>query len=244
MSFFNYFRLRIAQQVLCVSYSVPVAIFLTTAFSPFGTWSVSWFFVYLMTLMALTWGGLALYMRETDRARQLADSRMIAVRNSKCVIVARMKHHEKARLVWEGLQDDDVIRCQLQVWLCGISRYLTLSFRYLPAMLLMTVCIVSWLEPETGVKIVEQFRECPAESVVRWAAGGLACMYMVTGLAWVVCDVLMNRLPVNCFREAFCRKWRNISNVVTRRPLSVRSHRLNILNAGRVQNDCSRRCKP
>lgn len=39
MSFFSYFRLRIAQQVLCVSYSVPVAIFLTTAFSPFGTWS-------------------------------------------------------------------------------------------------------------------------------------------------------------------------------------------------------------
>ncbi|MCT7070424.1 hypothetical protein [Salmonella enterica] len=206
MSFFSYFRLRIAQQVLCVSYSVPVAIFLTTAFSPFGTWSVLWFFVYLMTLMALTWGGLALYTRETDRVRQLADSRMITVRNNKCVIVARMKHHEKVRLVREVLQDDDVIRRQLQVWWCGISRYLTLSFRYLPAMFLMTACIVSWLEPETGVKIVEQFRECPAESVVRWAAGGLACMYMVTGLAWVMCDVLMNRPLVNCFREAFLAK--------------------------------------
>lgn len=44
MSFFSYFRLRIAQQVLCVSYSVPVAIFLTTAFSPLGTWSGSYWF--------------------------------------------------------------------------------------------------------------------------------------------------------------------------------------------------------
>ncbi|EAW4993358.1 hypothetical protein DP643_23075 [Salmonella enterica] len=45
-------------------------------------------------------------------------------------------HHEKSRLVWEVLQDDDVIRRQLQAWWCGISRYLTLSFRYLPAMFL------------------------------------------------------------------------------------------------------------
>ncbi len=172
MNLLSYFHLRSAQHVLCVSYSVPAAIFMTTAFSPFGTWSVSWFFVYLMTLMALSWGGLALYTRETDRVRQLADSRMIAVRNSKCVIVARMKHHEKARLVWEVLQDDGVIRRQLQAWWRGICRYLTLSFRYLPATVLMTAFLVSWLEPDTGVKIVEQFRECPAESVVRWAAGG------------------------------------------------------------------------
>ncbi|EDR9226554.1 hypothetical protein B2D83_004128 [Salmonella enterica subsp. enterica serovar Javiana] len=37
MSSFSYFRLRIAQQGLCVSYSVPVAIFLTTAFSPLNS---------------------------------------------------------------------------------------------------------------------------------------------------------------------------------------------------------------
>lgn len=203
---FRCLKLRVSQHALCLSYSVPVAIFLTTAFSPFGTWSVSWFFVYLMTLMALTWGGLALYTRETDRVRQLADSRMIVVRNSKCVIVARMKHHEKARLIWEVLQDDDVIRRQMQAWWRGVVRFLTLSFRYLPSVVLMTACLVSWLEPDTGVKIVEQLRECPPESIVRWAAGGLTSMYIITGLAWVMCDVAMNRLPVNCFREAFLAK--------------------------------------
>ncbi|WP_370602147.1 hypothetical protein NMD56_26305 (plasmid) [Escherichia coli] len=45
MSFFSYFRLRTAQQMLCVSYSVPLAIFLTTAFSPSGTWSGLWFLI-------------------------------------------------------------------------------------------------------------------------------------------------------------------------------------------------------
>ncbi|EKZ3214706.1 hypothetical protein REO66_004340 [Salmonella enterica] len=206
MNLLSYFRLRSAQHVLCVSYSVPVAIFLTTAFSPFGTWSGLWFFNFLVTLMALSMGGLALYTSETDRVRQLADSREVTIRNGKCVVVARMKAYEKAQLVWEVLQDDDVIRRQLQAWWRGISRYLTLSFRYLPATVLMTAFLVSWLEPDTGGKIVEQFRECPAESVVRWAAGGMACMYMVTGLAWVMCDILMNRLPVNCFREAFLAK--------------------------------------
>ncbi|MGL3103965.1 hypothetical protein [Enterobacter asburiae] len=113
---------------------------------------------------------------------------------------------KKARLVREVLLDDDVIRRQRQEWWRGIGRYLTLSFRYLPAMVLMTAFLVSWLEPETGVKMVEQLRACPPESIVRWAAGGLASMYIITGLAFVMCDVAMDRLPVNCFREAFLAK--------------------------------------
>ncbi|EPR9734497.1 hypothetical protein ACU973_004195 [Enterobacter bugandensis] len=206
MTFFRYLRVRAAQQMLCVSYSMPVAILLTSVFSPPGTWSVPCFFVWFMTLMVLTWGGLALYTRDNDRVCLLADSRMIAVRNGKSVIVARMKLHEKARLVREVLLDDDVIRRQRQEWWRGISRYLTLSFRYLPATLLMTAFLLSWLEPETGVKIVEKLRTCPPESIVRWTSGGLASMYIITGLACVMCDIAMDRLPLNCFREAFLAK--------------------------------------
>lgn len=150
MSFFSYFRLRTAQQVLCVSYSVPAAIFLTTAFSPSGTWSGLWFFNYVVALMALSWGGLALYTRETDRVRQLADSREVTIRNGRRVVVARMKAHEKARLVWEVLLDDDVIRRQLQVWWHGTARFLAFSIRYLPAAVLMTVWLVFWLIPDVA----------------------------------------------------------------------------------------------
>lgn len=206
MSFFSYFRLRAAQQVLCVSYSVPVALFLTTAFSSFGTWSVSLFWACLTALMVLTWGGLALYTRETDRVRKLAASREATIRKGKCVVVARMKAHEKAQLMWEVLQDDDVVRRQLQAWGRCILRYLTLSFRYLPSVVLMAACLVFWLEPEEGVKLVESIRKCPPESIVRWAAGGLTSMYLITGLGWITCDVVLNRLPVNCFREALLAK--------------------------------------
>jgi len=206
MSFFSYFRLRTAQQVLCISYSVPVAIFLTTAFSSFGTWSVSLFWSCLMALMVLTWGGLALCMREADRGMGLADSRTVAVRNSQCVIVARINYHDKARLVREVLQDDDVIRHQLQAWWRCIVRYLTLSFRYMPPVVLMAACLVFWLEPEQGVKLVEYLRKCPPESIVRWAAGGLTSMYLITGLGWIMCDFVLNRFPVNCFREALLAK--------------------------------------
>lgn len=36
-----------------------------------------------------------------------------------------------------------------------------------------------------GVKIVEKLRTCPPESIVRWTSGGLASMYIITGLACV-----------------------------------------------------------
>lgn len=206
MNLLSYFRLRSAQHVLCVSYSVPAAIFLTTAFSPFGTWSGLWFFNFLVTLMALSMGGLALYTRETDRVRQLADSREVTIRNGKCVVVARMKAYEKAQLVWEVLQDDDVIRRQLQAWWRGVARFLSLSVDHLPSVILMTVCLAFWVFPEEVGVLVDHLRECPAESVVRWTAGALTSMYIITGLGWVMCDVVMNRLPVNCFREAFLAK--------------------------------------
>ncbi len=206
MSFFSCFRLRAAQQVLCVSYSVPVALFLTTAFSSFGTWSVSLFWACLTALMVLTWGGLALYTRETDRVRKLAASREATIRKDKCVVVVRMQAHEKAQLMWEVLQDDDVVRRQLKAWGRCILRYLTLSFRYLPSVVLMAACLVFWLESEEGVKVVESIRKCPPDSIVRWAAGGLTSMYLITGLGWITCDVVLNRLPVNCFREALLAK--------------------------------------
>ncbi|HFG9821616.1 TPA: hypothetical protein ACGHHJ_004579 [Salmonella enterica subsp. enterica serovar Frintrop] len=123
MSFFRYFRLRIAHQVLCVSYSIPVAIFLTTAFSPFSTWSISWFFIYLMTLM---WAGLALYTRDNDRICQLAGLRMIAVRNNKSVIVVRIKHHEKARLGWvmcDVVTNRLPVNCFREVFLAKVAAY-------------------------------------------------------------------------------------------------------------------------
>lgn len=204
MSFFSYFRLRTAQQVLCVSYSVPVAVLLTAMFSPFGTWSGWLFFALFVMLMALIWGGLALYTRETDRLRQLADSPEVVVSRGK-TLVGVIKQHEKAQLVWEVLQDDELIRSQLRAWWRTVARFINGAFYYLPAVLLMSVWLVFWFAPEAGVALVEQLRNCPAKSVVGWMAGGLTSLYLITGLLWVMVYFVMN-LPVNGFREAFLAK--------------------------------------
>ncbi|EGU3705128.1 hypothetical protein H0P95_004368 [Salmonella enterica] len=204
MSFFSYFRLRTAQQVLCVSYSVPVAVLLTAVLSPFGTWSGGLFFMLFATLMVLAWGGLALYTRETDRLRHLTDSPEVAVSRGK-TLVGIVTLHEKAQLVWEVLQDDALIRSQMREWWRTVSRFIHGAFIYLPAIMLMTSWMVFWLVPEEGIKIIGLVRECPAESVVRWAVGGLTAMYVITGLLWVTACFVVNQ-PVNGFREAYLAK--------------------------------------
>jgi hypothetical protein len=206
MSIFSYFRLRAAQQVLCISFSAPVAVFLMLCDARSGTLSGEWFFTWFVMLMVLTWGGLALYTRETDRIRQLADSRMIAVRNNQCGTVYRMKHHEKARLVWEVLQDDEVIRRQLQAWWPGVTRFITRAVFYMPAVLLMLACMVFWLDPDVGKEVITQVRECPPDRLVRSGAGFLIMLYLMTGLAWCMAEIAMNRRPVNHFGEAFLAK--------------------------------------
>lgn len=204
MSLFSYFRLRTAQQVLCVSYSLPGAVLLTGMFSPFGTWSGWLFFGLLVMLMALTWGGLALYTRETDRLRQLADSPEVVVSRGK-TLVGIVKQHEKAQLVWEVLQDDELIRSHLRAWWRTVARFINGAFIYLPAVLLMSSWMVFWFAPEAGVMLVKQLRNCPAESIVGWMAEGLTSLYLITGLLWVMVYFVMN-LPVNSFREAFLVK--------------------------------------
>lgn len=204
MSLFSYFRLCAAQQVLCVSYSLPVAVLLTAMFSPFGTFSGWLFYALFVTLMALTWGGLALYTRETDRLRHQPDSPEVVVSRGK-TLVGIVKQHEKAQLVWEVLQDDELIRSQLRAWWRTVARFVNGAFICLPAVLLMSSWLVFWFVPEAGVMLVEQLRKDAAESLVRWMAGGLTSLYVITGLLWVMVYFVMN-LPANGFREAFLAK--------------------------------------
>lgn len=117
-----------------------------------------------------------------------------------------MKQHEKAQLVWEVLQDDEVILRQLRTWWRGVSRFITRAVLYTPAALLMLVCTVFWLDPDVGKEVVTQLREYPLERLVRSGAGFLIMLYLMTGLAWFIAEIAMNRLPVNHFREAFLVK--------------------------------------
>lgn len=204
MNLFRYFRLRAAQQVLCFSYSLPVVVLLTAALSPFGTFSGSLFCALFVTLMVLIWGGLALYTRETDRLRHLADSPEVVVSRGK-TLVGIVKQHEKAQMVWEVLQDDELIRSHLRAWWRTVARFINGAFICLPAVILMSSWLVFWSAPEAGVWLVEHLRKSPPESLVGWMAGGLTSLYLITGLLWVMVYFVMN-LPANGFREAFLAK--------------------------------------
>lgn len=202
MSFFSYFRLRIAQQVLCVSYSAPVAIFLTTAFSPLGTWSVSWFFVYLMTLMALTWGGLALYTRETDRIRHLTVSSKTFIRCDSSVI--EMRQHEKAELIWQILLDDVLYRKQTQLWWRGLRNFLRIVILRGPVVMLLGAALFCWIAPEETASVVRNWHTLSAEKQVQIVGGLLVIGYCITALIWVVNHAAQIREGEGfCFRAAW-----------------------------------------
>lgn len=66
----RYLNLRLSQQVLCYTYSLPLALFFTFAFSPVGTWSWPLFFSLFVLLTALGWADLAFQLRRLDRLRR------------------------------------------------------------------------------------------------------------------------------------------------------------------------------
>jgi hypothetical protein len=67
---------------------------------------------YLVALsVALFWAGLALYTRHIDRMRKPEVSPLVSIRDG-IQVVAEVPRHEKARLEWEILRDDEVFRQQ------------------------------------------------------------------------------------------------------------------------------------
>ncbi|SQD10814.1 Uncharacterised protein [Citrobacter freundii] len=137
------------------------------------------------------------------------------LRNGRRVVVARMKAHEKAQLVWEVLLDDDVIRRQLQVWWHGTARFLVFSIRYHAGRVFsMTVWLVFWLIPDVAGEIVEQIRRVSGRPCGQVGCGGADInVCHPPAYAWVIWNVQMDRLPVNCFREAFSGESGGISAV-------------------------------
>ncbi|EGB2808612.1 hypothetical protein H7D82_000864 [Salmonella enterica] len=205
MSLFHYFRARPVQHTFCIMHCIPLALFLTAVFSPFGTWSGDLFIWMVALLMVLLWGGMALYTRKTDRLRHLTDSPEVNIRRGKTV-VARMKQHEKAQLMWEVLQDDDVLREQLNAWRRYLVRIISRSVAFTPVALVFWAGAGAWLLPGESAVLVTQLRTCPADTTVNWCAGMLMVVWLMTVLCWVVTDASMNRFGEDSFTRAFLKR--------------------------------------
>ena len=101
---FSYFMLRTEQQLFCYLYGGALALSLQLLFSPSFPGNG---FILVSLPVALFWAGLALYTRHIDQMRKPDVSPLVSIRDG-IQVVAMLPRHEKARLEWKILQDDEV----------------------------------------------------------------------------------------------------------------------------------------
>ena len=115
---FSYFMLRTEQQLFCYLYGGALALSLQLLFSPSFPGNG---FILVSLPVALFWAGLALYTRHIDQMRKPDVSPLVSIRDG-IQVVAMLPRHEKARLEWKILQDDEVYRRQMHALLNLMQR--------------------------------------------------------------------------------------------------------------------------
>lgn len=95
-----------------------------------------------MAASPLFWAGLALYTRHIDQMRKPDVSPLVSIRDG-IQVVAMLPRHEKARLEWKILQDDEVYRRQMHALLNLMQRVISRGFLYAPAVILAGAGAVS-----------------------------------------------------------------------------------------------------
>ncbi|WP_447315805.1 hypothetical protein [Klebsiella michiganensis] len=195
---FNYFLLRTEQQLFCYLYGGVFALFLKILYPPFYTWSGP---LLVMLPVALFWGGLALYTRHIDLLRKMEVSPLVSIRDG-IQVVAMLPHHEKARLEWEILQDDDVYRRQVLALLDLVQRVTSRGLIYAPAMMLAGMCILAWGFPQDATRLVNALRGMPPEQLVHQTCFVLRYVLLISVLSVLIADVLAGRGLPNAFRRA------------------------------------------
>ena len=74
-------------------------------------------------------------------------------------VVAMLPRHEKARLEWKILQDDEVYRRQMHALLNLMQRVISRGFLYAPAVILAGAGVLVWGVPQDGVRLVTRSEE-------------------------------------------------------------------------------------
>lgn len=105
---FRYFALRFEQQLLCYLSGGVLAVFLTILIPSV---TVMVFALILVLSTAVCWTALALYICDTDQVRKTEVSPQVRIRDG-IQVVAILPRHEKARIEWDILRDDEVFRQQ------------------------------------------------------------------------------------------------------------------------------------
>lgn len=195
---FRYFALRFEQQLLCYLSGSVLALFLTILISSV---SVIYFVLILVLSIAVFWTALALYNCDTDLVRKTEVSPQVRIRDG-FQVVALLPRHEKARIEWEILQDDEVFRQQR--WeLTGLTgRVISRGLLYTPAVMLVGVGILTWGSPQNVIRLVNALRNMPAAELVHQTGFVLSHVLQISVISVLIADVVVGRGLPNVFRRA------------------------------------------
>lgn len=195
---FKYFILRRQQQMFCYFCGIALAMVLMLLFpSVFRGCG----FYLLLSSVALFWAGLALYTRHIDRMRKPEVSPLVSIRDG-IQVVAEVPRHEKARLEWEILRDDEVFRQQR--WeLTGLTgRVISRGLLYMPAVMLVGMGILAWCSPQDAIRLINALRNMPAAELVH-QIGFVLCLFLqISVISVLIADVVAGRGLPNVFRRA------------------------------------------
>lgn len=194
----KYFILRTQQQMFCYFCGIVLAMVLMLLFP--SVFRVSGFYL-LISSVALFWAGLALYTRHIDRMRKPEVSPLVSIRDG-IQVVAEVPRHEKARLEWEILRDDEVFRHQR--WeLTGLTgRVISRGLLYTPAVMLVGIGVLAWCSPQDAIRLINALRNMPAAELVH-QIGFVLCLFLqISVISVLIADVVAGRGLPNVFRRA------------------------------------------
>lgn len=194
---FRYFILRTEQQLFCYLYGIELALVPILLFYPVSRASG---FYLVAGSVALFWAGLALYTRHVDRMRKPEVSPLVSIRDG-IQVVAMLPHHEKARLEWEILQDDDMYRRQMLALLDLVQRVASRGLIYAPAVMLAGMCILAWGFSQDAIRLVTALREMPATDLVHQTGFVLRYVLLISVISAPIADVVAGRGLPNAFRR-------------------------------------------
>lgn len=199
---FRYFRLRVAQVMLILSFTLPLGLLFSLHLSAGGVIDAWSFWTLFTGSTAVMWGGLALYTREIDRRRQLPDALLTYVNCGNTSV--SMKVSEKADIIWQILQSDALFRKQTRMWWRAVRFILRKAFVRAPALLLAAISLVLWFSPDEVVALVENIQAGTATCLVYAAGNTLFIVYIVTGGVFGACEIFQKQDgDVFCFAPEY-----------------------------------------
>lgn len=195
---FRYFALRFEQQLLCYLSGGVLALLLTILIPSV---TVMVFVLILVLSTAVCWTALALYICDTDQVRKTEVSPRVRVRDG-FQIVAILPRHEKARIEWDILRDDEVCRQQRRELVALTGRVIRRGLLHAPVVMLVGAVILACGFPQDAVRLVSALRSMPAAELVHQTGFALRSVLLISVISVLIADVVSGRGLPNAFRRA------------------------------------------